>query len=233
MGTSNWIKATSTLLCASITLSACAPHVQLPAALPRSAPTQARLAQYQAFRPLQVTTVISGGQNGSGVHSQVQLANGLNVYFAEDLLPLAGLQSPTAQNLQSAQTLDSVSTGTSIAGIVLMGLGLGLMFGGSSAFRWSGDTALTAGVATMSVGALLGVTGGITRYVAGWQRRDAFMSFDESFRGNLGLCLSGAGVADCAPSPLPINSAPPVSGAVTVSPLSRAPISTPVPMLRF
>jgi hypothetical protein len=73
---------------------------------------------------------------------------------------------------------------------------------------------------------LAGLTSAITRYIAGWQRRDAFLAFDNDFRGNLGLCLTGTGFADCAPTPRPINGgavqlppSPPLSAVRGVTPL--------------
>lgn len=234
MGTQKWLKSTSALVCATVSLSACLPHVQLPEALPRTAPAQARVAQYTAFRPQELTTTVVVSYNGgTSMSSQVRLANGLNVYYAEDLLPLAGPGSLTADRVATAQTLETVSTATTIGSVVAAGFGAVAIVAGPSAFGWSWDTSFNVGIGTLIVGALLGATGGITRYIAGHQRRDAFAVFDDSFRTTLGLCLTPSGPGDCAPSPLPINSAPPVSGGVTVSPLSRSPISTPVPMLRF
>ncbi|MFO0556441.1 MAG: hypothetical protein U0269_00340 [Polyangiales bacterium] len=213
-------------MCA-LSLSACAPHVSLPAALPRTAPTQARLAQYNALRPMQTMTVVTVGNNGgSSMATQTMLANGTNVYYSEDLLPLVGPNSQSWRHTETAQTLESVSTWTTVGGVLLAGAGAALIVLGPSSLRWNVDTTITVGLGFLIPAALSALTGGITRYVAGWQRRDAFLAFDNDFRGNLGLCLTGTGFADCAPTPLPINGgaaqlppSPPLSAVRGVAPL--------------
>jgi hypothetical protein len=220
--------STSALLLPLFALGACAPHVALPMVLPRSAPTEARLAQYNSLRPAQMTTVITSGSNGATtMWTTATLNNGLSVYYSEDLFPLVGPNSESWRHTTTAQTLESVSAWTMVGTFALAGAGGAFLFAGPGAFRWNGDTAFNVSLALFIPAALSGLTAGISRYVAGWQRRDAFMAFDGDFRSNLGLCLSATGMADCAPPPLPINGSreevppprPPYSAMRTVAPL--------------
>jgi hypothetical protein len=227
VGTKTLWNGTSALLLPLFALGACAPHVALPMVLPRTAPTEARLQQYNTLRPAQMMTVISSGNNGgTSVSTMATLNNGLSVYYSEDLFPLVGPNSESWRRTTTAQTLESLSTWTTVGSVALTGAGAAFLFAGPSAFRWNGDTTLAVSLALFIPAALSGITAGISRYVAGWQRRDAFMAFDADFRNNLGLCLSATGMADCAPPPLPINGSPeavpppPPYGAMrTVAPL--------------
>lgn len=228
-------KATSVALVSMLLSSACAPHVALPNVLPRDAPLEMRRAQYEQFRPVNTETIVtsggfmtSGGYRSTGptMSTRTTLANGTPVYYSEDLFPLVGPNSDSWRHTETARTLESTSTWTTVAAFPLAGLGVTFLFLGTTTFRWSSDTTLGVSIPLLVVAGLSSITGGVTRYIAGWQRRDAFLAFDGDFRNNLGLCLTGAGLGDCAPSPLPINGAP----AIPPPPPTAALAS---PMLRF
>jgi hypothetical protein len=236
VGNNRVSKATSVLLTSMLLGSGCMPHVALPEVLPRTAPLPMRRAQYESFRPMHTETVITStggyyGPNGyqpgsSSMSTRTTLANGTPVYYSEDLFPLVGPNSRSWGHTETARTLESTSTWTTVASIPLVGLGVTFLFLGPS-LRWDSGTTLGVSIPFLAVGALSGLAGGITRYIAGWQRRDAFLTFDEDFRNNLGLCLGAMGLGECAPSPLPINDG---SRQVPPPPPSAA---IQRPMLRF
>lgn len=222
-------KTTSALLVMVTMSPSCAPHVVLPAALPRAAPLRARRAQYEQLRPIDTETIVRTGgihSGGGTMSTRATLANGMRVYHSEDLLPLVGPNSESWQRSETARTLETTSAWTAIGALPLSGLGVTFLLLGQGTLRWDNSTTVGVSVSFFVLSALSSITGGVTRYIAGWQRRDAFLAFDGDFRNTLGLCLTGAGLGDCAPSPLPINGTP----AIPPPPPTAALAS---PMLRF
>lgn len=231
----NVSKPTSLLLVCALLASACAPHAVLPMVLPREAPLALRRAQYENYRPVNTETIVTGSgymtsggyqSTGSSMSTRTTLANGTPVYYSEDLFPLVGPNSTSWRHTETARTLESTSTWTTLGAIPLAGLGVTFLILGNGTLGWSSGTTLGVSIPLLVIAGLSSATGGITRYIAGWQRRDAFLAFDGDFRNNLGLCLTSAGLGDCAPSPLPINGAP----ALPPPPPNAA---LPVPTLRF
>jgi hypothetical protein len=193
--------------------SGCMAHVPLPEA-PTTASHPVRMQAYHTFRPvsMQYTTTVSYGRYGvtgmSTAATGLMLANGTNVFFPEDLVPLAGANSPTAvaaREHESANNTADILTwsgvGASVLGMALFSWG---MLGGFNSFSSSSSG---FGVPLMITGGVLSLGGGITVLVgsgfrghAARQREAAYQLYDQSLRQNLGLCGDGSQLGDCAPS---------------------------------
>lgn len=189
-------------------LAGCRAHVQLPSADANGAES-VRMYEYRTYRPQNARRItVSEYQHGRFVGGYsflegVTLANGSFVHHAEDLIPLAGEDSPTAESaraaLASARVADAL-VGTGLGALVL-GLALipcALACGPRGPAEPSIPLFVTVGV--------LGVGGIITaaasagpRWTAQRRREHAYDTFDGSFLRNLRLCGPGAPLGPCPP----------------------------------
>ncbi len=221
------VRAGFLVLSASL-VAGCMGHLTLPEA-PTSAPYPVRVQAYNSFRPLQVqyTTTVSYGRYGgiSGVSTAATglvLANGANVFHPEDLLPMVGVNSPTAAAARESQSANNTADILFWSGIGASALGTGLalwgMFGGlsgsSSQFNWP---LVGAGSAVVLGGSITVLVGSGFRGAAARHRETSYQLYDQSLRHNLGLCGGSTQIGDCATS-VPSMSQP-------ISPVISQPIS--------
>jgi hypothetical protein len=201
-------------------------HVPLPEA-PTTAPHPVRMQAYHTFRPvsMQYTTTVSYGRYGvTGVNTAatgLTLANGTNVFFPEDLLPLAGANSPTAVAARDHESANNTAdilmwsgVGASVLGMGLFGWGMFSGFGGG---RGLNTPLLITGSVVSLGGAITILVGSGFRGHAARQREAAYQLYDQSLRQNLGLCGDGSQIGDCAPSRTDQGPTPPPNGGANIT----------------
>jgi hypothetical protein len=194
-------------LIGAMALSGCMAHVALPEA-PTSAPYPVRVQAYNAHRPLsmQYTTTVSYGRYGvTGVNTAATglvLANGANVFHPEDLIPMAGQNSPSAAAARESQSANSTADILFWSGIGASLLGTGLALG--SLFTNGGSSYSGINWPLFGVGMGVGLGGSITilvgsgfRGAAARHRETSYQLYDQSLRQNLGLCGDGTQMGDC------------------------------------
>lgn len=199
-------------------LAGCMGHLALPEA-PTSAPYPVRVQAYNSFRPLQVqyTTTVSYGRFGAvtGVNTAATgllLANGANVFHPEDLVPMAGANSPTANAARESQSASNTADILFWSGLGASMLGTGLMLWGM--FDRNASSSFSPNWPLFGAGAAVGIGGSITilvgsgfRGAAARHRETSYQLYDQSLRQNLGLCGDAAQIGNC-PTSAPSMSQP-------------------------
>lgn len=218
-------KPWSALLAGVALSAACAPRVVVPNALSRYAPIEQRRQQYNRYRAVQREITINRVDGHCGaygcappivtVYSQARLANGAVVLDPAELLPLVARDSRTARHIASARTFETAGIISLVSTMPLTVVGTGFLFGGG-ALGWNVDTSLHVSVPLLVFGGLAAITGGILRAIAADERVDAFGTYDDDFRDNLGLCVGPVERGECTPRTNRLNDA-----------LSGQPLSNP------
>jgi hypothetical protein len=203
-------------------LVACHSHVEL-AAPPRSAPVAERLGAYARLRATgyQQTQIVTVGRFGvTGVSRStdfLQLSSGERVYYAEDILPVVGPDSPAG--LAAAASLSARETASifNVIAIAASTVGLGGMLASLAFVGEDDDTAiavLLVGGSLAIVGSLLLIPAMIFQSDATDEATSAYETYNLSLAGFLGLCERGDQAVDCnAPAVAPVQVAPPPTNA--------------------
>lgn len=213
------LRSVTLALSASLALQACAAHVQLPPTPDRTAPLPTRVGAYNALRPTatQTTQTITMNRYGmvTGASTSldfIMLANGTQVAYPDDLVPLVDANSVTAVAANQSASARGVGRGLVGGGIGGMLLGTVLLI---PAFTSDDGNALLYG----SIGLF---TAGLVVYLIGQigflsssasERVRAFMTYDNSLRERLGLCGDGTQMGDCVNAGGPTGYAPGTYGA--------------------
>jgi hypothetical protein len=179
--------------------SACIPRVQLPSALPLSAPFEDRAAMYAQHRPRALQTLIFVGQNGSETRThRFRLANGVEVFDGHDLLPMVNARSAFARSIEEADADERTVIWVFGSSLVLGGIAGLLGWGQGQLVGEPQRIALRFAIGVGVVGGVTFAVGGHLRANLGANRGRAFELFDQDLRNGLGLCLRGTFVHDCA-----------------------------------
>jgi hypothetical protein len=191
-------------------------HHQLPAALPASAPVEARAAMYRSHRPQAMRSTVhiqrdTGMEVGRSVDS-ITLANGAEVTWPSDLLPLVGADSPIAAQVHEAERYARTGTVVGLTGLGLFFGGIGLLTGGLVAGDGPWDQeyrpmVIAGGVLTLA-GLATAIGGGVFfSGRANAARRDVFLQADAAMRARLRICGEEPQLVDCdtgaAVAPMP------------------------------
>lgn len=224
-------------------LAGCMAHVAIPRA-PTDAPMAERTRAYNAYRPLsiQYATTVSYGRGGTATATTqangLLLANGTTVFYAEDLVPMAGERSALAGLAAESANANRVADITLWSGLGASAVATALTtFAIVSAFNTSASSIdwpmIGTGFGIMLGGSVSMIVSSGFRGAANRQREAAYVLYDPSLRLNLGFCGPGAQVGDCA-SGLPTLSQPmPLATPTAQPPTQRAtdaqPVTAPLP----
>jgi hypothetical protein len=188
---------------ALVLIAACSrPHVNL--ALPPNPSPEDRV---QAFTALHATgedteitsTCRGGGGCSTNIEKTLHLANGTDVYHADDLLPVVSDDSPTAQSVRAMHNSRSKQTryglyalGSFVAFVVIAFQGFSASDGGGMPLPYK------LGMVGTGVGALVFAYGS---YHYHWEAADhwgqANRNFNQSLAQRLNVCVVGLGVVPC------------------------------------
>ncbi|MDB4930250.1 MAG: hypothetical protein JWM10_2734 [Myxococcaceae bacterium] len=231
MATRRGLKSVAAVLAFAVALEACGAHVQLAPTPDRTAPLPTRVGAYNALRPTatQTTQHIAVNRYGQVLSASTSLdfimfANGTQVAYPEDLVPLVDANSVTA--VAANQSAEARTTGRWLQA----GGGLGMLLGSlllipaipaatGTTDRFTGvsdgdSTLLYTSIGLLTVGMVVYFVGQLGFLsTAGSERVRAFSTYDNSLRERLGLCGDGSQMGDCVNAGGPAGYAPGAYGA--------------------
>lgn len=212
-------------------LNGCFPHVNLQAP-PPNAPLEERIIAYEQLSASSRTDIISGGVRST---ASVQLNNGQEIYYVDDLMPVIALDSPTAEWIREHQALRKKALPWGFAtlgsiGVFFAGFSVSFArFASLDPLATEPDKVLvTAGVVSgvsLASTLVLGLIAKAKAKKAENARTNAFTTYNESLRAYLNLCESDEEYYDCSAG-LPTQAEEPTSAQAEepASALSPAPL---------
>jgi hypothetical protein len=194
------MRLASHLALASLFASACISHAHL-APPPVAAPAGDRLAVYQQLSPRGFGSFQNQHANDLGF---LVLGDGTRVYFPEDLEPVVPPDSPTARAGRAHESAWSrakhwmkIGAVGFAAAIVVPVVALATMHDDDTRTE-----VMVGGAAGGMIVGWVGFGGAIVNLVdANGERASAFLTYDDSLRSELHLCIAGLEVYDCATGP--------------------------------
>ncbi len=186
------------LVALAIAHAGCAPHLTLQAP-EANAPPEVRLAAYQSLAPANVRIVHYTSNYSRGTFAdQIELKDGRQVRYIEDLRPVVANDSRAAREIDSAASLGRTSTWLYAAGLVA------LVAGSVLAVHDLAENGPGHRGTSFYVGAGLGIGGLLTLPVAltfGGLSNEAGIAaakhYDDGLRRRLALCRDERGVMPC------------------------------------
>jgi hypothetical protein len=188
----------------------CVPHASLTAPAP-GAPATERLGAYERLssraRQDTITVATLWRLPVRQTTDFIALGDGSRVYHAEDLLAVVPPDSPTARAAERSRRARKVSHGWMGAVIAGSAVGLGLSAAGFASdefYAGDGPPAYTwVGVGLLVAGSLSWIPQMYYARVANDEKVSAFVTYNDSLRKRLSLCVDGLRVIDCAAAPAP------------------------------
>lgn len=170
---------------------------------------------YRAHRPRSMQSLVqydrSSGAEISRTANAISLANGTEVMWPSDLIPLVGADTPFAERAREADRITRTGTIVGLSGLGVSFGGAGLLFGGIA----SGDglrdeefrPMVIAGGLLALAGLAMGFGGMFYAGTANAARLDAYMQADAAMRARLRICGEEPQLVDCdtgaAVAPMP------------------------------
>ena len=189
-----------------VVVSACFghPHVALQPPPPSLTPTQ-RVQAFESLRGVtektEMTTSCHRGACSTEVKNGLVLANGIEVWHAEDIAPVIAADSAAARHLtdvRAANERRSMWGWVAFAGAA-GGIGGAIAIGEAGASDRVIFGTFLLGVTTFLVG---GVGRGWNTYLRSQATRKAFETYNDGVARRLGLCVIGLAIVPCeAPMP--------------------------------
>ena len=147
-------------------LAGCCEHVVLPTPAPNITPQQQRVATFTQFVPVSDSKITTCTQRGGcDTHEFIGLANGLQIHYPEDLLPLVKPDSATARNTAEADHDENVGEGLRFGGFVGPFLGGAGYFLDRASVAWRDDRSVGAFDRDLSIAFMVG---GAAAMIAGY-----------------------------------------------------------------
>ncbi len=205
------IATTLVVILTGAALSAgCVPHARLTAPAP-GAPATERLGAYERLssraRQDTITVATLWRLPVRRTTDFIALGDGSRVYHVEDLLDVVPPDSPTARAAERSRRARKVSHGWMGAVIAGSAVGLGLAASGFASDEFDtgdGPPAYTwVGVGLLVAGSLSWIPQMYYARVANDEKVSAFVTYNDSLRKRLSLCVDGLRVIDCAATPAP------------------------------
>jgi len=249
------VRVTAALTCAATAISLTAGCSRPRAMLTAPASNAPAAERMQAYERLSARGTVSMAGPGirtvlRGTSRFLALGDGSRVYYPEDLLPVVSADSATARASERSGRARRASNAWLTVAILGISVGATLWVAGiasatnNDGFDDEGRLDDDPVPASAYVGAALALASGLAifptvhyRRVARDERLSAFVTYDDSLRGRLALCIDGTRLVDCtAPAPstpavaplLPVPAAAPAASPLAAPPpASTAPAPVP------
>lgn len=208
----------------------CASHVTLPAAPGKDASFSERRAFYDKAKPVNVKQAVPERAFGTletifdPPRLPLMLADGTQVSYPEDLLPVLEASSPGAlaasASASKRSTGETLSWGGGALGVAGMATTAGIVL-----YSFNNDVPVEVAFVVGAVGFGVGLVGGVTNVIGSFfsraakaQRDTAFTNYDESLLSRLAISRH-QGLVDTGP---------PATPPTLTHPSTSTPPSTPV-----
>lgn len=179
----------------AVLLVACAPsHTTFPAPAPELTPDQ-RVDMFNKHVAAKEHWI---SQNGAVVEHSVIMQDGTEVYYPEDLVPLVGEDSATAQHAHKAQRARSSLNTWTLIGVGMIAAGAILVF--ETFDNHNGFTDLGLGLLLGGVVSYAGV-GTYYRFKATSETHAAYGAYDDDLAKRLNVCIAALQIVPCEAVP--------------------------------